>query len=757
MNRLLLALILMSSAAYAQPLASVIWVVASPSGACSNPTPLQFNQLTGQLYGCDAGTWAVISVGSTGPAGPAGTTTNGGVDCKDATGSTTAYTCPSPSPSPGSYATGMLVILVPQTTNTGTTPTLNVAGLGIKNLKAAAAINLTAGILVGGRPYIFEYDGTQFVIAGGSGGITALTGDGTATGPGSAALTLATVNSGSGVCGDATHVCQVTTNGKGLVTTQAQVSITGGGNMSTTGSPLNHQVGVFQSSTTMTGVPVGATDKPLVGVTSNDPAFSKLTLTNPATSATLTIPDGVTLTGPSASGTAATLGNNETFSGNKTFTGVLDASGATHTLPAKVGVAASKPATCTQGEMYFATDATAGQNWYYCTSTNTWTPQSSGSGGIVSLTTGSSDPAGACTVPSGSAFVLYSQTTTNTIWLCAANAVWQKILSTTGIGPYTLSAASGTYSTGVAASRPSCSASSYYLATDTHALTACDGTAWGSTLNPSGSIACIFNSTAGKAQCYNPDGSSADAGGGATVTTGTTAPAGTCTAGDLYVRTDMQQFYVCAATNVWRLSSYLSGTSGSIPTNCVAGQVYLATNTGAFSYCSTPGSPGTWSAVVTGTGTSPFSAGGSTVYQPGRFCATGTVAISGSNFVWNGNTSALSGMTSTSQEFTIATSVPSTTRYDRVMIAEVTQFASGSVTGLTASIGRPGSTTDVELLPQGPLMQSSGSVWFFTEIPQAPVLNGTYSIVVALRSVGGNISTLTAGSLAYEACGYAVQ
>ena len=70
-----------------------------------------------------------------------------------------------------------------------------------------------------------------FTTGGGSGsgsGITALTGDVTATGPGSAAATLATVNSAPGACGDATHVCAVTTNGKGLVTAQSAVAISAG-------------------------------------------------------------------------------------------------------------------------------------------------------------------------------------------------------------------------------------------------------------------------------------------------------------------------------------------------------------------------------------------------------------------------------------------------------------------------------------------------------------------------------------------------
>ena len=42
---------------------------------------------------------------------------------------------------------------------------------------------------------------------------------------------------------------------------------------------------------------------------------------------------------------------------------------------------ASLPATCAVGQMLFLTTATAGQNVYGCTSANTWTLQSGGSGG----------------------------------------------------------------------------------------------------------------------------------------------------------------------------------------------------------------------------------------------------------------------------------------------------------------------------------------------------------------------------------------
>jgi len=62
-------------------------------------------------------------------------------------------------------------------------------------------------------------------------------------------------------------------------------------------------------------------------------------------------------------------------------TAVVDARAAAHTFPSRTGAAASKPATCTAGEEYFATDSTAGQNKWYCTATNTWTQQTGAGGG----------------------------------------------------------------------------------------------------------------------------------------------------------------------------------------------------------------------------------------------------------------------------------------------------------------------------------------------------------------------------------------
>lgn len=55
--------------------------------------------------------------------------------------------------------------------------------------------------------------------------ITALTGDCTATGPGSVPCTLAAVNVSPGSTGDASHTSQITTNGKGLTTSNSSVAI----------------------------------------------------------------------------------------------------------------------------------------------------------------------------------------------------------------------------------------------------------------------------------------------------------------------------------------------------------------------------------------------------------------------------------------------------------------------------------------------------------------------------------------------------
>ena len=65
-------------------------------------------------------------------------------------------------------------------------------------------------------------------------------------------------------------------------------------------------------------------------------------------------------------------------------------------IPIRDQQGTSLPATCTVGQRYFKTNATAGQNLYGCTATNTWTALGAGSGGSHTSGTYSSLP-GSCT------------------------------------------------------------------------------------------------------------------------------------------------------------------------------------------------------------------------------------------------------------------------------------------------------------------------------------------------------------------------
>lgn len=111
--------------------------------------------------------------------------------------------------------------------NTGgsTTPTaLTVAQVNAILPVFTSTLNGLVPLSGGGTSNYLRADGT-FAAPAGTAGITALTGDGTATGPGSVALTLATVNSNVGSFGGATTSGTFTVNAKGLVTAASSTSI----------------------------------------------------------------------------------------------------------------------------------------------------------------------------------------------------------------------------------------------------------------------------------------------------------------------------------------------------------------------------------------------------------------------------------------------------------------------------------------------------------------------------------------------------
>ena len=108
---------------------------ASITGANTGTATITFDSaVTGTVAAVGSG-----AAGATGPAGAAGAPgapgSGNNAVCLDATGSTTAYICPTPSPSVTTL-TGLQLALVPQATNSASA-TVNVAGLGIKTLKQA--------------------------------------------------------------------------------------------------------------------------------------------------------------------------------------------------------------------------------------------------------------------------------------------------------------------------------------------------------------------------------------------------------------------------------------------------------------------------------------------------------------------------------------------------------------------------------------------------------------------------------------------
>lgn len=86
--------------------------------------------------------------------------------CNDATGSTTVYACPSAAPTATSYATGLFVRFVPQTTNTTGTPTLNVSSLGAQHIFSDRyGSPVIVGSLVGDSSYYLYYYVDQYTPA----------------------------------------------------------------------------------------------------------------------------------------------------------------------------------------------------------------------------------------------------------------------------------------------------------------------------------------------------------------------------------------------------------------------------------------------------------------------------------------------------------------------------------------------------------------------------------------------------------------
>jgi hypothetical protein len=315
--------------------------------------------------------------------------------------------------------------ILPRVKTTNTTDQLNSSDLGdytsiarmsgtytqgdCANIQSFTGGNLTVGDA--GAPCGTSSGGSVTSVFGQTGVVPNLSGDVTTSG--SSVTTLATINTSPGSCGDATHVCQVTTNGKGLVTGQAAIAITAGGTnyqtvdangaaimqrptlnlISGTNTTVNCVDNSGQTRTDCTiSASAGAGGYSIIE--SNATPLTQRSTLNFSSEFTAVDNSGAGRTDVSVNSIAAgkvsglqvsalsdaanvnTLNGTQTITGNKTFTGTVTASASPHTLP--VQVASSAPPTCTVGEMYFNSSAAAGQNLYFCTSTNTWTQMTGG-------------------------------------------------------------------------------------------------------------------------------------------------------------------------------------------------------------------------------------------------------------------------------------------------------------------------------------------------------------------------------------------
>jgi hypothetical protein len=177
-------------------------------------------------------------------------------------------------------------------------------------------------------------------------------------------------------------------------------------------------------------------------------------------------------------------------------------------------------------------------------------------------------------------------------------------------------------------------------------------------------------------------------------------------------------------------------TYASLPASPTTGTVYIVTDT----LCT---GSGTGPAICRWSG-SAWSAlgGGGSAASP---CTSGTVSYSALN------------VAAASREITIQTAVSGNTRWMGIVLSETTQFA--GTTGLTVSMGRPGSTTHAEMTngTAFPLMVSSGDVNYISTRPIPPQITSTYDIVLNFAVTSGNVNAATAGALTWEVCGYAAR
>lgn len=282
-----------------------------------------------------------------------------GVYCRSTTGNDT-YTC-SFTPALTTYTRGGCLVLDADTANTGAA-TVNVNSVGAKSILNRSVGALATGDITANAPITVCYDGTQFIIQGDGVGNSVVAGDGVSVGLAGSTYTVSTdaavvprfftvAGVPSGAC---TQGRDYTLNTSASTLYQCTATNTWalvGGVLAANGA--NCSAGQFPLGVDASGAAETCTALPTtIAGTANEVAASAST-----GAVTLSLPSGLNF-------------------GSKTVT-----------MPKGTAV----PGTCTIGDYFFDTDATAGQNVFGCTATNTWTVQGGGGSTLISRSATTAD------------------------------------------------------------------------------------------------------------------------------------------------------------------------------------------------------------------------------------------------------------------------------------------------------------------------------------------------------------------------------